>query len=149
MTQQLIGRGAIERFLQADQIQFNLHVTLLVSPNIECRRGNLIYQRNRKSETRQVHTLNVMLASITRFDPNVVVFGCVKIPEFCWPLFIAIRAGDASERPVGCADCTYKVSVTTLRSRFSDLKKTDLRHTTAEWTAPFRSLKRSIKWVRA
>jgi hypothetical protein len=24
-----------------------------------------------------------------------------------------------------------------------------LRHTTAEWTAPFRSFKRSIKWVRA
>src|SRR6266478_4645018 len=122
---------------------------MLVRPNIQRSRRNLIYQWNGKPESRQVYSLNVMLAGITGFDPDVVIFRCVKIPKFCWPLFIAIGAGDASERPVNRASRTYKVSVTTLRTRFSDLKKTDLRHTTAEWTAPFRSFERSIKWVPA
>src|ERR1700730_3265963 len=116
---------------------------MLVGPNIECRRRNFIYQRNGKAEPREVYPLDVMLAGITGLDPDVVVFGCVKISEFCWPLFVTISAGDASERPINRARCTYKVSVTTLRSRFSDLKKTDLRHTAAEWTVPFRGFKHS------
>src|SRR5882724_2497 len=122
---------------------------MLARPNIQRRSRNFIYQRNGKPESRQVHTFNVMLAGITGFDAQVVELGCVKVPEFCWPLFTTISAGDAPERPVDRAGCTYKVSVATLRCRFSDLKKTHLRHTAAEWTAPFRRFKRSIKGVPA
>src|SRR6266850_6994541 len=122
---------------------------MLVGPNIQCRRRNLIYQRYSKAESREVYPFYVMLAGITGFDSHVVVFGCVKIPELCWPLFVTISASDASERPTNRTRCTYKVSVTSLRSRFSNLKKTDLRHTSAEWTTPFRGFKHSIKRMPA
>src|SRR5260370_1313898 len=122
---------------------------MLVSPDIKRRRRNFIDERNRKPEPCKVHPFNVMLAGITRFDSDVVVLGCVKIAESCWPFFITISAGDASERPVDRAGCADKVSVATLRRRFSNLKKTDLRHTAAEWTASFRGFKRSIKRVPA
>src|SRR5258705_5680728 len=110
---------------------------MLVRPNIQRRRRNLIYQGNGKPESCQIHPFNVMLAGITGFDSDVVVLGRMKIPEFCRPLFITKSAGNTSERPVNRAGGTYKVSVSTLRCCFFDLKKTDLRHTAAEWTAPF------------
>ena len=122
---------------------------MLERPNIQCRRRNLIYQRNGKAESREVYSFDVMLAGITGFDTHVVVFGRMKIAEFCWPLFVTISAGDTSERPINRASCTYQVSVTTLRSWVSDLKKTYLRHPTAEGTAPFRGFKRSIKRLPA
>src|SRR6266850_1199963 len=116
-------------------------------PDIQCRRRNLIYQWNGKAETREVYSFDVMLAGITGFDAHMLVFGCMKITEFCWPLFLTISARNSSKRPTNRAGCTYKVSVASLRSRFSDLKKTDLWHTAAKWTAPFRGFKHSIKWV--
>src|SRR6266550_2851030 len=122
---------------------------MLVGPNIQCRRRNLIYQWNSKAKSREVYAFDVMPARITGFDTDVVVFGGVKISEFCWPLFVTISASDAPERPINRAGCTYKASVTTLGSRLSDLKKTDLRHPTAEGALPFGGFKHSIEWVAA
>src|SRR5229473_7156992 len=52
-------------FLKTYQIQFNLPVVVFARPNIERCRCNLIDQWNRKSESRQIHTFNVMFAGIT------------------------------------------------------------------------------------
>ena len=87
---------------------------MFVSPNIERRRRNLIDQWNGKPESRQVHTFNVVLAGVTGFDPDMVVFGRVKITEFRWPLFTTICAGDASERPVNRTCCANQIPVATL-----------------------------------
>ena len=135
--------------LHTYEIQFNLRVAMVTRPDVEGRRCNLIYKRNSKAEARQVYTFDVVFACVAGFDSDVVVFRGMKIAEFGRALLTAMSACDTSERPVECAGRTYKVPVATLRSRFSDLKKTHLRHSAAEWTAPFSAFKSSINWVPA
>ena len=70
---------------------------MFARPNIERRCRHLIDKWNRKAESRQIHTFNVVLAGVAGFDPDVVIFRRVKIAEFRWPLFTAMSAGDSSE----------------------------------------------------
>jgi hypothetical protein len=49
---------------QPDEVEFYLGIASLVSPQIERRRGDLINQRHRQSQLRQIYALDVMLACL-------------------------------------------------------------------------------------
>jgi hypothetical protein len=72
---------------------------MLSCPYIEWRRCNLINQWSSKAEQCEIDTLYVMPARVARFNSDVVVFRAMKVSEFRWSLFAAIRADDASKFP--------------------------------------------------
>ena len=72
---------------------------MLASPEIKRGGGNFIYQRNGKPKSRQVYPFNVVFAGITGFDPDMVVFGRVKVSKFRRSLFAALSANYSTEFP--------------------------------------------------
>ena len=85
--------------LKTNQIQFNFCIAMRTRPNIERRRSYFINQGYSKTKACKINPFDVMFAGITGFDPDVVVFRCVKISEFCWPLLAAVRTNHAAKFP--------------------------------------------------
>ena len=72
---------------------------MLARPDVEGRRRDLIDQWNSKTEPGEVHTLDVILAGVARFDSNVVVFRGMKVSELRRSLFAAVCANDSPKFP--------------------------------------------------
>ena len=96
------GLGSLTRLRvisQPDQVKFYLCIAALTRPQIERSRGDFVDERRRAPELREIDSLNIMLAGVTGFNANVIVFRRVEISEPGRAFFPATGADDSPERP--------------------------------------------------
>src|SRR5438309_1778911 len=67
---------------QADDVQFDLPISVLARPCRQRRAGDFIHQPDGHAEARQVDTFEVLPARVARFDANVIERGRLDVREF-------------------------------------------------------------------
>src|SRR5947207_15914716 len=122
-------------FSQADKIHFDLDVAVLTRPQIQRGCGDFIDQGNRKTISRKVDGLDVVLACIACFNANVVIFGRVKVADLLRVLFYAICARNSPEGPRRQTHGANQITPAALRRRYFDQKNVYLTLSAAKRTA--------------
>ena len=83
------------------EVRLQLGVAVLLGPEIEGHRGDLVNEWLGQSVFCKVNRLQIGLAGVTTFHPNVIKFGRRVHREFGMIFFSAAGAKDAAELPLG------------------------------------------------
>src|SRR2546421_6049946 len=116
----------------ANQIQLNLCIAVFARPQIQRGSINFIDQRRSESNPSEIDSFEVVLASVTGFNPHMIEFWRMKVSQFCRSLLAAVRANDTTEFPREKAGRADQITIAALGRRLFVLEETNLGIATAE-----------------
>src|SRR5258707_12843499 len=110
---------------------------MFARPKIQGRGVNFVDDRCSEAHTRQINSLDVMLAGVASFDLHMIELRRMKVPKLGGTFFAAIGTHYSSKLPRRETGSANQIAVSTLGGRLFVLQETNLGISAAKGTVAF------------
>jgi hypothetical protein len=110
---------------------------MFARPKIQGRSVNFIDDRCGEAHTRQINSLEVMLARLASFDSHMIEFRRMKVSKLGGTFFAAIGTHYSSKLPRRETGSANQIAVSTLSGSLFVLQETNLGISAAKGTVMF------------
>lgn len=113
-------------WLQADEIQLDLPVSVLARPDVERSTRHLVHERNGKAELAEIDALQILAAALAGIDAEMLEIRRVKVHELPFILLPTTGTEHAPEGP--CAEARGAQKMTAAAFQRGAAARSRLQH---------------------